>query len=311
MPHLSSTHKIAILTVLVLIGVAAILVPLITIGKFGMSHTNDKKDAIKSLKHAQTELSDLKHKLSELLNQTTLAVTQATQPAQVNVRRKRQAPVETQPAAAQPQVAGAPAVVPATTSAAAAGTVGVSATVAAQAATPAQAGVETNSAGQNIITKTSVSAGAPAGLVSTNPINATLSASVPMMTSSLPTVNSNSTNIDTTSVTEQTTRVVTKNDTKESAMNETKVNDVFNTVFDILDKMSAAEKIFASGDYSSAGNMEELVQRLHQSSESFGGNLLKSKEDTANLVSYLLSKVETEEKKLNKAISQLEVTEVI
>ena len=118
---------------------------------------------------------------------------------------------------------------------------------------------------------------------------------------------------DTTIETVQKSSVDTGNGTKakESPINGTKVNDVFNTVFDILDKMSAAEKIFTSGDYSSAGNMEELVNRLHESSGSFGKNLLKSTEDTANLVSYLLSKVETEEEKLNKAISQLEVTEVI
>ena len=313
MPHLSSTHKIAILTVLVLIGVAAILVPLITIGKFGLGHTNEKKDAIQALKHALTELTDLKHKLTKLWNQTTLAADQVTS---VSGRKKRQATIPVtlptaQPALAQPQVVGDPASVPGVPAAPAA-VVPPPATMTTEITTSTQAGSVTNSS----------STVPPKGLFSANPSNGTLSASVVSsnevvtISSSLPFLNSSSSNFtasDTTIETVQKSSVDTENGTeaKESPMNGTKVNDVFNTVFDILDKMSAAEKIFTSGDYSSAGNMEELVNRLHESSGSFGKNLLKSTEDTANLVSYLLSKVETEEEKLNKAISQLEVTEVI
>ena len=317
MPHLSSTHKIAILTVLVLIGVAAILVPLITIGKFGLGHTNEKKDAIQALKHALTELTDLKHKLTKLWNQTTLAADQVTS---VSGRKKRQATIPVtlapaQPALAQPQVVGDSASVPGVPAAPAAVVpppAGVPATMTTEIRTSTQAGSVTNSS----------STVPPTGLFPANPSNGTLSASVVSsnevvtISSSLPFLNSSSSNFtasDTTIETVQKSSVDTENGTeaKESPMNGTKVNDVFNTVFDILDKMSAAEKIFTSGDYSSAGNMEELVNRLHESSGSFGKNLLKSTEDTANLVSYLLSKVETEEEKLNKAISQLEVTEVI
>jgi len=317
MPHLSSTHKIAILTVLVLIGVAAILVPLITIGKFGLGHTNEKKDAIQALKHALTELTDLKHKLTKLWNQTTLAADQVTS---VSGRNKRQATIPVtlapaQPALAQPQVVGDSASVPGVPAAPAAVVpppAGVPATMTTEIRTSTQAGSVTNSS----------STVPPTGLFPANPSNGTLSASVVSsnevvtISSSLPFLNSSSSHFtasDTTIETVQKSSVDTENGTeaKESPMNGTKVNDVFNTVFDILDKMSTAEKIFRSGDYSSAGNMEELVNRLHESSGSFGKNLLKSTEDTANLVSYLLSKVETEEEKLNKAISQLEVTEVV
>ena len=53
-------------------GVAAVLIPLMTIGNFrNIFHSNEKKEAIDALKHAKKELEKLRTEISLILNQTT------------------------------------------------------------------------------------------------------------------------------------------------------------------------------------------------------------------------------------------------
>ena len=68
--------------------------------------------------------------------------------------------------------------------------------------------------------------------------------------------------------------------------------------------------VLAGGDFSSAGTLEELVTKLHAAEATLETNLDKTAEST-HLVSYLLTKVEAEQNKLNSAITQLEVSEVL
>ena len=100
------------------------------------------------------------------------------------------------------------------------------------------------------------------------------------------------------------TSVSSSNSTSESENNST---SIFNAVFDILDKITEVEKLFSKGDYSETGSLEELLVKLHQSSDSFDSS---NNNETLHLVQYLLTKIETEERILNNSIKHLEITEV-
>jgi len=324
--HLSSSHKVAILTILVIIGIAAVLVPLITIGKFGVSHKSDKKEAIKALKHAHTELEELKKMLTKALNQTSAPASAEPGAAAdkatplLHVRKKRQAPAETAPAPAVPAAAAvpaAPAVPPAAAEVPAAPAVPTAPAAPAvpDAASPATAAAAVSVAPaassaapvDPAVTPATAAPAAPAESAAKDPAPAA-SAVPPVPDTEKPTL-APVKEADITTVNAPTIAGVNSDKATEKGNNGTKSNRAFNTVFDILDKMSVSEKLFAGGDFSSAGTLEELVTKLHAAEATLETNLDKTAEST-HLVSYLLTKVEAEQNKLNSAITQLEVSEV-
>ena len=80
-------------------------------------------------------------------------------------------------------------------------------------------------------------------------------------------------------------------------------------MFDILDKIGESEKLFETGDYSSADNLETLLEKLHTASETLDNTSVTS--DTTNLISHLLTKIENQQRVLNDSIKHLEISEVI
>ena len=86
---------------------------------------------------------------------------------------------------------------------------------------------------------------------------------------------------------------------------------MFNMVFDIFDQLSANDKQFFSGDYSSADNYEELVGKLRKSVDHIEKSLMREKTDeTSHLMSYLIKMIDNEEAKLRDLIIRLENTDV-
>ena len=236
--------------------------PLITIGKFGVSHKSDKKEAIKALKHAHTELEELKKMLTKALNQTSAPASAEPGAAAdkatplLHVRKKRQAPAETAPAPAVPAAAAvpaAPAVPPAAAEVPAAPAVPTAPAV-PDAASPATAAAAVSVApaassaapvdpAVTPATAAPAAPAAPAESAAKDPAPAA-SAVPPVPATEKPTL-APVKEADITTVNAPTIAGVNSDKATEKGNNGTKSNRAFNTVFDILDKMSVSEKLFA------------------------------------------------------------------
>ena len=289
MVHITSSHKIAILTILVLIGITAILVPLMTIGGFGIQRSSSqfstRKEAIAALKHAQTELSDLKKKITKLLN--------ITSPEPVHHRKRRQAEMTPSPPPTQSTT-----------------TTSQSSTTATVTTTIALSSEVSSSSESTPIVKESSTSPTQSATSSTISLSTATAAAAGGEAASLTPSLANSSSTLASSLLPSTSIIANTNETTTESVEatiDTEVDALFNTVFGILDKISAAEKLFSSGDYSKTGSVENLIIQLHDSTENF---FVKNSEDAVRLAKYLLTKINTEESKLTQLITELQKSEV-
>ena len=277
-------------------GIAAIIVPLITVGKFGdliSSHSPNKTDAVNVLKQALTELETLRTKLKNILT----GLPSTTEPAPTvhigKVRKKREEPATTAPAV--------------TTVAA---TESTTASVSPPAASDSTTAASDSTTAETSATDSTTASGAPssdstASAASSNDTTTASTASA-VNTSSSDTVASSSVSTAESNTTTTTTTVSNNISSSNAVIN---ASEPFNTVFDILDKIGESEKLFETGDYSSADNLETLLEKLHTASETLDNTSVTS--DTTNLISHLLTKIENQQRVLNDSIKHLEISEVI
>ena len=251
-------------------GVAAVLVPLITIGKLGIEKSEDSRkneDVLNNLVTARNELTDIKLKLKTILNDPTDQVNSLN-----NVtRRKREEP----PA---PQAPPAPLAPPAPPD--------PSASPAPQAppAPPAPADQQVQPSPTSL----------PASVASST---------VTQQQSQSETTINNNNNLTTSSSQPATSTAV------NVAAVLTEVSSVHAWSGDIqatLEQLSLVESKVLSHSTADIGNLTEIIVKLQHNSDIIGNNSIEKTEDNLNQIRSLLNLVEEAEAKIEVAINQLE-----
>ena len=248
-------------------GVAAVLVPLITIGKLGIEKSEDSRkneDVLNNLVTARNELTDIKLKLKTILNDPTDQVNSLN-----NVtRRKREEP----PA---PQAPPAPLAPPAPPD--------PSASPAPQAP-PASADQQVQPSPTSL----------PAFVASST---------VTQQQSQSETTINNNNNLTTSSSQPATSTAVNV----AAVLTEvSSVHAWSGDIQATLEQLSLVESKVLSHSTADIGNLTEIIVKLQHNSDIIGNNSIEKTEDNLNQIRSLLNLVEEAEAKIEVAINQLE-----
>jgi len=267
MSRLSTPQKIAIVSVIVLIGVAAVLVPLITIGKLGIEKSEDSRkneEVLNNLVTARNELTDIKLKLKTILNDPTNQVNSLN-----NVtRRKREEP----PARPDPSASPAPQAPP------------------APQASPAPQAPPASADEQVQPSPTSL----PAFVASST---------VTQQQSQSETTINNNNNLTTSSSQPATSTAVNV----AAVLTEvSSVHAWSGDIQATLEQLSLVESKVLSHSTADIGNLTEIIVKLQHNSDIIGNNSIEKTEDNLNQIRSLLNLVEEAETKIEVAINQLE-----